>query len=211
MKFCGLTLPGDAAFAGEAGASYVGAVLAGGPRSVTAGSAAEVFAAAPAGVTRVAVLGAGFREILDEVLDVARPDVVQLHADPDVNDVIEARRLGAPAVWAVVRIVGTELPGGAAALLAEADALLLDAKVDGSLGGSGAALGWAALAGPVERIRRGGKLVLAGGLRPGNVRDAVAALQPDVVDVSSGVERSPGIKDHDLMLKFVTAARRQVR
>lgn len=207
VKFCGLTRPADAAFAVQAGASFVGAIFAGGPRALTPAEAVHVFAAARTDAMRVAVVGGDFRSTLPEILRAVRPDVVQLHGDPTVADIRAAREMGAPAVWAAVRVPGAELPGSAAELIAEADALLLDAKVGTGLGGTGTALPWPALADALARIRSGGTVVLAGGLTPGNVQDAIAALDPDVVDVSSGIERSAGVKDHELMLQFTHAAK----
>lgn len=211
VKFCGLTQAADAAFAVEAGASYVGVVFAGGPRNLAPDQAARVLSRVPPEVRRVAVVGADFRAALPSILDAVRPDIVQLHGDPAVHDVRDARALGAPAVWAVVRVAGTDVPVVAAELIAEADALLLDAKVAGGLGGTGTALPWPGLADAIGRIRSGGTLVLAGGLTPANVLDAIAALEPDVVDVSSGVERAPGVKDHERMVQFVDAARGATR
>lgn len=211
VKFCGLTQPADAAFAAESGAAYVGVVFAGGPRHLAPEQAVTVLARVPPEVKRVAVVGADFREAMPAILRAVRPDVVQLHGDPSVRDVRDARALGAPAVWAAVRVAGAAVPAVAAELIAEADALLLDAKVAGSLGGTGSTLPWPALAGDVGRIRSGGTLVLAGGLTPANVLDAIAALEPDVVDVSSGVERAPGVKDHERMVQFVYAARGAAR
>ena len=84
--------------------------------------------------------------------------------------------------------------------------LLLDAAVDRQLGGTGVALDWDALHLAVQGVRRGGlRVVLAGGLRPETVASAVRLAQPDVVDVSSGVESAPGIKDHDRMRAFAHA------
>ncbi len=135
-------------------------------------------------------------------------DVIQLHADPDVAAVTALRRHWSGDVWAVVRVTGAELPDGTAALFDVADAVVLDARVDGgALGGTGVTLEWAALTAALAGIRGRVPLVLAGGLRPENVADAVAALAPDIVDVSSGVERAPGLKDHSRMAAFAAAAR----
>ena len=93
------------------------------------------------------------------------------------------------------------------ALFGEADAVLLDARVEGQLGGSGVVVAWERIAVSVGAVRAGGRLVLAGGLTPENVGLALAALEPDVVDVSSGVESAPGIKDHLRMEAFVRSVR----
>jgi phosphoribosylanthranilate isomerase len=111
-------------------------------------------------------------------------------------------------VWPVVRIAGTTLPADATALATAAGALVLDAKVIGQLGGTGVTLDWKGLAVAVAALRRDVpqvQLILAGGLRPANVADAIALLHPDVVDVSSGVESSVGVKDPEAMVQFVQA------
>lgn len=211
VKFCGLTREADAAFAGALGAAYVGVIFAGGPRSLTPARSAEVLARAEASVHRVGVFGRNFEDAIPEALAAVSLDVVQLHGDPSVSDVRVARRLFAGTVWAAVRISGAELPSAAAELIAEADAVLLDAKVGTTLGGSGVALPWERLADRLARVRHGGTVVLAGGLTPGNVEAAISALDPDVVDVSSGVEAAPGVKAHDRMRAFADAVRRVPR
>jgi phosphoribosylanthranilate isomerase len=85
--------------------------------------------------------------------------------------------------------------------------VLLDPRVDGALGGTGATLDWDALADAVAAVRGAVPLVLAGGLTPENVARAVSTLAPDVVDVSSGVESAPGVKDPARMAAFVAAVR----
>jgi phosphoribosylanthranilate isomerase len=89
---------------------------------------------------------------------------------------------------------------------------VLDAYVPGALGGTGTTIPWADIAVQVQGMRDRGRkpLVLAGGLRPENVATAIAALAPDVVDVSSGVESAPGIKDHARMRAFRDAVRASI-
>jgi phosphoribosylanthranilate isomerase len=111
-------------------------------------------------------------------------------------------------VWAVIRIAGSDLPADAAALIAVADAVVLDAKVPGLLGGTGTAFDWEGVAKALDRERDRGRIVLAGGLNPENVSHAVRIVAPDIVDVSSGVESAPGIKDHARMRAFGDAVRR---
>lgn len=214
VKFCGLTRADDAAEAGRLGASYVGAIFAGGPRLIDASRAARVFGAARAAAAlggrpipkAVGVMGAQDPETIARIADEATLDVVQLHADPTPDDVAAVRRLTRAAVWPVVRVEGTTLPPHVGALAAVADAVVLDAKVAGQLGGTGVALDWEALADQIAAVRASTPIVLAGGLTPDNVRRAIDALAPDVVDVSSGVESAPGIKDHSLMHAFADSA-----
>ena len=210
MKFCGITRAEDAAEAARLGASWVGAIFAGGPRTIVPSRAAENFHALAQGVRRVGVFGAASAGEIAAIAGAVPLDVVQLHGDPDVENVTAVRKRAGVPVWAVVRIGDTSLPPAARALAEAADALLLDARVDGVLGGTGRALEWDALAEAVEHLRSSAPctIVLAGGLSPENVGRAIEALHPDVVDVSSGVERAPGIKDHERMRAFMDAVER---
>jgi phosphoribosylanthranilate isomerase len=207
VKFCGLTRVVDAARAVECGASFVGVIFAGGPREIAATAAREVFNSVRGAARRVGVFGADFRTRVPQVLAGTTLDVVQLHGDPAVADVAEARRLFGGVVWAALRMAGSDVPAHATELFVEADAVLIDARVAGRLGGTGATLPWARLAPALDRARAGATLVLAGGLTPENVGEAIRALRPDVVDVSSGVELAPGIKDHERMAAFAEAVR----
>jgi phosphoribosylanthranilate isomerase len=208
IKFCGLTRPEDAALAGALGAGYAGAIFAGGPRMIDPLAARDVLDAAGGRVRRVGVFGTQPLEAIVETARVARLDVVQLHADPTPEFVRALRGCYDGVVWAVLRTSGTLASDRAAELFAAADAVLLDAHVAGALGGTGHALAWEALRTEVGRARGTGSLVLAGGLTPRNVGTAIAALAPDVVDVSSGVERGPGVKDHSRMRAFAEAVAR---
>ena len=207
VKFCGLTRAGDAAAAAALGARYAGVIFAGGPRSVSAARAAEVLADVPAAMGRVGVFGRADPEDIGAAARQANLTAVQLHADPTGDDVERVRAQWVGEVWAAVRCDGSALPAGAAALFRLADAVVLDAKVSGQLGGTGVPLAWGALRDAVDALRGRCRLVLAGGLTPANVAQAVRTLAPDVVDVSSGVEVTPGIKDHARMRAFAAAAR----
>ncbi|HUX33265.1 MAG TPA: phosphoribosylanthranilate isomerase [Gemmatimonadaceae bacterium] len=208
IKFCGLTRAADARVAAELGAAYVGVVFAGGPRRQDEQSAAPILEAVRRSVGRVGVFGAEpWPEIARRAARLGLR-AVQLHADPSVADIRALRAVWQGEVWAALRVSGSELPAHAAALFAAADAVVLDARVEGSLGGTGVALAWKALGGAVGAVRGGrARLVLAGGLRPENVAEAVRALAPDVVDVSSGVESTVGIKDPTRMRAFRDAVR----
>jgi phosphoribosylanthranilate isomerase len=206
VKFCGLTRPEDVACARALGARYLGAIRAGGPRHLEADAWRDLLGPDCAPVTRVAVLG---RMTPDAIVTEARAlqaDVVQWHGDPSAADCAAVVAVGL-RLWPVLRVAGERLPEDAWALAPHAEALVLDAKVTGTLGGTGVALDWSALAADVARWRRDWpsvRLVIAGGLRPENVAAAIRLLEPDVVDVSSGVEAAPGIKDPERMQAFVT-------
>jgi len=205
FKFCGLTRPEDALAAGQLGASYIGVIFAGGPRQLTSQRALTVLDACVSAAKRVGVFA---RSSPNEIATIARRvklDIVQLHGDPSAADVEAVRAAAGTRVWAVVRVADS-LPEGAESLFDAADAVVLDAKVDGALGGSGVTISWADIAAQMAAVRRGRPLVLAGGLRPENVATAIEVLAPDVLDVSSGVESAPGIKDHARMRAFAAAA-----
>jgi phosphoribosylanthranilate isomerase len=211
VKFCGLTRPEDAEYAAELGAAYVGVIFAGGPRNLEPSRAAGVLANVPATVRRVGVFAEQRADEIARVADIARLDVVQLHGSHDARLIEQFRRLSSAAIWRVVRVTGA---ASADSLLAEleaasADGVILDAFVQGTLGGTGVALPWDELVPQVAALRRslGGRpVVLAGGLKSANVQRAIRALSPDVVDVSSGVESAPGIKDRARMRAFRDAA-----
>ena len=205
LKFCGLTRAEDVMEAARVGARYVGVIFAGGPRRLTAERALEVLEYAPRTVARVGVFGAVNHAEIGHTAAAASLDVVQLHGDPAPDDIDQARRAFGGKVWAVLRCTGSSLPAGAHDVFLAADAVVLDARVDGQLGGTGVTLDWARLADEVSRLRESTPVVLAGGLTPLNVADAVGLVGPDVVDVSSGVETAPGIKDHRRMRAFAEA------
>lgn len=186
------------------GASYVGAIMAGGPRNLSLRDAVATLAPARGRAKRVVVVRTGRPE---EVADVARQfDVVQLHGDAMPEEVQALRALFPGEIWSVVRSTGSDVPDFLTDLYAVSDAVVLDRKTETGLGGSGEPLDWPALSLTLANGNRG-RTVLAGGLRPTSVSDAIAAIRPDVVDVSSGVEIAPGIKDHNLMREFAVAVR----
>lgn len=206
VKFCGLVRPADVEYAGELSAAYLGAVLARGARQ----RSVEQVHTLLRGCTmsrRVAVLGSGWRTDARALLDGSTVDVLQLHADPDEGDIAVAHDMGAREVWAAVRIGAAGLPQNAQALCRAADAVVLDTRHATALGGTGAAFDWERVAAQLRSVRGSAAIVVAGGLTPENVAQAIRVLRPDVVDVSSGVEVAPGVKDRTKMLAFMDAVR----
>lgn len=209
VKICGLTRPEDASHAESCGASYLGVILAGGPRLVTVEHARLVLGTRRHSVRRVAVFG---DQPEDEVIVIAGMldlDVIQLHGARTIEEITRIAERSGRTVWPVQRVAGSTLPIEATAMARAAGALVLDAHVVGQLGGTGVALDWSGLVHEIRRLRRdvpGVQLVLAGGLRPGNVAMATQLLSPEVLDVSSGVEIAPGVKDPALVGQFVKAA-----
>jgi phosphoribosylanthranilate isomerase len=202
IKFCGLTRPEDADFAASLGAAYIGVIFAGGPRSLNIPRAMEVLSVVPRTVARVGVFADQDADEIVRTAQVLELDVLQLHGGFDAQRVAALRRSFTGEIWPVCRLSSAVLPPAVHEMLAVGDGLLLDAAVPGKLGGTGVTLPWADLADPLRELRRFKRIILAGGLRPENVGQAIAQLSPDVVDVSSGVESAPGIKDHDRMREF---------
>ena len=210
VKICGLTRADDAHAAEITGAAYLGAILAGGPRLLTPAEARHVLGPRRQNVRRVAVFGE--QSVADIIALSAQLDldVVQLHGSHSPREAADIARACARTVWPVLRVAGTELPADAADYAAVSGALVLDAHVVGQLGGTGVALDWSGLAESVAKLREqvpSLTLVLAGGLRANNVGAAIRLLSPQVVDVSSGVESAPGVKDPARVQQFVGAVR----
>lgn len=201
-----MTRPEDAALAAEIGATYIGVVFADGPRRVSPAQGRKILDAAGAKVKRVGVFGTNEPDEIERASEEAHLDVVQLHADPTSSDVETVRGKFRGEVWAAIRIAGAHIPAYAELLFDKADAIVLDARTGPRLGGTGHALPWNELAVDLALDRGGCAVVLAGGLTPYNVVSAIRTLAPDVVDVSSGVESAPGIKDPWLMREFYAAA-----
>jgi len=209
IKFCGLTTSEDARQAAALGAGYAGVILTQSPRKVDIQEAQAIFAAAGPDVAHVAVFGEQSPDKIATMANILVPDVIQLHGSSSPTDIDDIRRWFAGRIWAVIGLGpgASTLPPGAEELARAADGVLLDSRVDGRTGGTGVRLGWERLGAAVTVLREITSVILAGGLDAGNVGEAVRALGPDVVDVSSGVERSPGKKDHGRMQAFAEAAR----
>jgi phosphoribosylanthranilate isomerase len=209
IKFCGMTRPEDAGHAASLGARYVGVVFAESPRQLSEEDALRVFADVPLGISRVGVFGDTKPEQIAMRADRLGLDVVQLHGDPKPRAIARLRKKWQGRVWAVQRIDGSAVPPSASDLFDAADAVVLDARVAGALGGTGTTLPWEDLRDAIAELRSPRtRLVLAGGLTAENVAHAMDVLQPDIVDVSSGVEASAGVKDLEKMRAFRDAVLR---
>jgi phosphoribosylanthranilate isomerase len=212
VKLCGMTRAADVDYALSLRVRYVGCVFAGGPRHQTVSTAAALFQGIPESSTgRVGVFASARPQEIRAAIDALALEAVQLHGDPTAESVAALRREhGIDAeIWAVVRCTRDGgLPAQAAGLWQLADAVVLDARVEGQNCGNGATLAWSHLAAGIadhRAARARTRLVVAGGLTPDNVGRAIAALRPDVVDVSSGIESVPGSKDPLRMRAFVEA------
>lgn len=213
VKICGITRPRDAAAAVAAGANAVGVIFATSPRQVSVARAREIFDEVPAGTARAGVFVAPDPRVLCETVAACGLDWVQLSGGESaefVNALRERVRRAVPDrevhVVKVIHMKCREPLSRYAGYLA--DLFLLDSAAEGRLGGTGQPFEWTHVtAVPWTRARLG----LAGGLSTENVERAIAVVQPGFVDVASGVESSPGIKDATLITRFVAAVRRADR
>lgn len=206
VKICGMMRRADAEAAAAAGADFIGVILApGGRRSVTPAAAGIILHGLP--IRRVGVfVNADVAELASAAVE-ARLDVLQLHGDepPELGN--RLRALGY-TVWKALRPrSGEEFAEAAPPWAAAADALLLDGYSPDARGGTGHGFPWAEVARRLDALPAGTRLIAAGGLRPDNVAEAVRMLSPFAVDVSSGVEAAPGVKDPAAIRSFIRAAR----
>jgi phosphoribosylanthranilate isomerase len=194
LKICGLTNEADAAHAAAAGATALGVVFApSSPRCVSPDRARDIVAAVPASVPVVGVFVNAPLEDIVAVVAHTGIRIVQLHGD-------EPEQYAASLKVPLLRAAGVniELEAWPTATL------LLDAVSGSERGGTGRRVDWTQAA----AIARRRKTVLAGGLTPDNVAEAIATVRPFGVDVSSGVETSPGRKDADKVSRFLEAAKK---
>jgi phosphoribosylanthranilate isomerase len=207
LKVCGITRRADAEAAARAGAAFLGVVLApGGKRTVAAEDAGALLGGLP--VRRVGVFVDAPAEELRRAADLAGLDVLQLHGDEPPELLRELRAEGRWTVWKALRPRdAAEFRAGVERYAGVADALLLDGFSARAHGGTGTAFPWEEVAALRGVVPAGLPLVVAGGMRADNVARAVALLRPDVVDVSSGVESAPGIKDRTAIETFAAALR----
>jgi phosphoribosylanthranilate isomerase len=206
VKICGLTRREDALAAAEAGATHAGVVFAPGRRTVSEATARVVMADLP--LRRVGVF---VNLPVAELLGIAHRvplEVIQLHGDESPDQIAQLRREWGGEVWKALR------PRGVQDFLEEleifsayVDGILLDGWSPTERGGAGARFPWEQLAQVRHAVPASLSLAVAGGLTPENVATAIELLTPDLVDVSSGVEAAPGIKDHAAVRRFVAAAR----
>jgi phosphoribosylanthranilate isomerase len=196
IKICGITRIEDALAALEAGATALGFVCwTKSPRCIDPARAAAIVAALPPGIDRIGVFVDESAPRIRELVAQIGLTGVQLHGHEPAS---YAAEIESPVLRALrvdeVEDVAADWPSAT---------LLLDAIDPAMRGGTGERIDWGAAA----RVARTRRVVLAGGLTPDNVSEAIAAVRPSGVDVSSGVERSPGVKDTDKMIRFVRNAR----
>ena len=188
VKICGITTV-DAISAAEASkVDAIGFVFAPSPRQVTPRQAAQLAALAPPGMLRIAVTQHPLQILVDEICRTLKPDFFQ-------TDVEDLRELKVPAHIKILPVVrfGRKTPHPLPARM----------LFEGPSSGIGEMADW----GRAAELSAQTELILAGGLTPANVAEAIAAVRPFGVDVSSGVEASPGVKDPAKIIEFVNRAR----
>lgn len=197
MKICGVTRASDAQLAAELGASAIGFIFwPQSPRFVEPDVAREIAAGLPPGVVPVGVF---VDQPVSQVRDIATRvglGAVQLHGHESVE---YAAALREPVIKAVS--VGEGFTAAALDVIPAGMTVLLDAHDPVTRGGTGRTIDWTLAAAAAARR----PLMLSGGLNPDNVRDAVRAVRPYGIDLSSGVESSPGVKDHDRLRELFDA------
>lgn len=199
IKICGVTRPDDARAIAEAGADAIGLVFhPPSRRSIGIEAAAAIVAALPPFVTSVGLFLDPEAERVRSVIEGVGVDLLQFHGSETAGF---CSGFGRPYIKAVAMADGED-PATVAAAHPGARGLLVDSHAAGQAGGTGTTFAW-------ERLsrERGYRLILAGGLTPDNVAEAVRRVRPDAVDVSSGVEREPGIKDLVQVRRFIEEVR----
>jgi phosphoribosylanthranilate isomerase len=197
VKICGLTRDEDVTAAVTAGADVLGFVFTKSPRRISINTAIRLSGYVPTGVLRVGLFLDQDRSEIDRVLDSVPLDILQFHGRETQQ---QCSVFNLPWLKAVAmdnagsaKLAETEYPG--------ALGLLLDSHTAGKRGGSGKVFDWS-LSAPLSK-----PVWLAGGLNAENVAQAIRTVRPYAVDVSSGVESAPGIKDSDRIRKFIKAVR----
>lgn len=197
VKICGLTDPGDAVLAADLGAWAVGVILAPeSPRQVDTGKAAAVLEAVPEGVERVGVFVNAEPAYIGEAAQACGLTAVQLHGEESRDECIEVRRRTGCAVIKALRVAGPDSLDYVVQF--DTDFILLDTYHPKQRGGTGEAFDWSLAAG-LPKDTRASRLILSGGIGPDNAVEAINTVNPFAIDVSSGVEVSPGLKDKEKM------------
>ncbi len=209
VKICGITRVEDAVAAARFGADFVGLnFYPGSPRCISEGQARLIMQALPANVTPVALFVNEAWEDIRERAERLGIKTVQVHGDKveqppfaSLEWILTTSVKDQSSLADFARQVLSSLSHGEGTVFPRA--VLFDAHVPGTYGGTGQTAPWNL----VLRSRWDGRIILAGGLTPDNVAEAIRIVHPWAVDVASGVESAPGIKDHDKMRRFIDAAK----
>ena len=215
VKFCANTNLDDALRAVELGADAVGFVFAPSKRQVTPAQVAEITTLLPLDVERVGVFTDHTPQAIADAVRQASLTAVQLHGGVEVERATELRTLlgpDIPLIHTVAWVIGDDDASADDVrhqlnMLTAGDRVLIDAKYGAVSGGLGLSFDWQRAAGVLSEFPSL-RIIVAGGLRPENVAEAIATLKPYGVDVASGVERAPGQKDPEKLESFIRNARR---
>ncbi len=200
VKICGITRPEDGLAAARLGVDAIGLVFYDpSPRAVTLAQARDIVAALPPFMTTVALFVDPEPQAVEAVLNVVKVDLLQFHGDESPSFCASFAR---PFIKAIRMHDGIKLDE-MAERYSEAQGLLLDTYVDGVAGGTGQAFDWKKAPRDFSQ-----PIILAGGLNPNNVAEAITTAHPYAVDVSGGVEAEKGIKDAAKMAALMGAVRR---
>jgi phosphoribosylanthranilate isomerase len=208
VKICGTTNLRDALLAVDSGADAVGFVFGPSKRRVTPEQVADITRAMPAGIEKIGVIVNETRERIEEIGRVAGLTGVQLQGDETPTFTNDLRALGLRLLIKTVQASSgiDSLATKVESYREVADRILLDSGSPAERGGTGKRFAWKEVANALTNLA-GTRVIVAGGLNPENVAEAIATLQPWGVDVVTGVESEPGKKDPDKVRAFVEAAR----
>ncbi len=198
IKICGITNKEDALAAAHLGADALGFIFAPSPRKILAERAREIIKALPPFIKTVGVFADEDPERVSSIAAMCGLDVLQLHGSESVDYCSSFDR----RVIKTVRLRSRDDLENLSKYVNVVDALLLDTYVANKLGGTGITFDWKL----AVEARRYGRIILAGGLNPENVAAAISMVKPYAVDASSGLEQSPGVKDHEKMAQFIREA-----
>lgn len=207
VKICGITNEKDLNNSIIAGADALGFVInvSSSPRSISIDKAKELMKKVPVFINKVAVTVFNDFDQIIEIKKELKPEYIQIHGDFNSNHLIDALR-----DTNIIRAITLKSNYSLRSILNEAkifDAILVDSYKEGKFGGTGMVNNFR-ICKEIRKAISPKPLILAGGLNPDNVREAIRIVRPFAVDVSSGVESSPGIKDYEKMLNFVANAKR---
>jgi phosphoribosylanthranilate isomerase len=219
IKICGNTNPEDLQLAAEAGADAAGFVFAPSPRRVTAGQIADMMPMVPPDLTRIGVFNTQDFDEIVFALRTAGLHGVQLHGELDFSLAQRLRREFGPRFF-LIQTLHWDAAGDPAraeerlrnelralARHSDIDAALIDTRTPTASGGTGRTFSWAQAKEVLSAEAGAMRIIVAGGLHPGNVREAILTLRPWGVDVASGVEYGPGRKNPEALTNFIRTAR----
>ena len=209
IKICGNTSVEDATLAAEVGANAVGFVFAASPRQVTEKQVLQIVPRLPEVLEKIGVFVDASLEKIEATVRACHLTGVQLHfdADPGLPGKLRERFGAGLRILRVVHYGADATQVGPLTEDVNIDAVLIDSRTANAVGGTGTAFDWSSAASQFRIPGAQCRFVVAGGLTPANVSEAIATLHPWGVDVVSGVEASPGSKDPDKVRAFIARAR----